>query len=102
MGVPTYPGEYLGDVLTRAIQNGVQPSITESLAYDESFDSGVDPNGDIRTDRFALVEMMNTRAALHQMEQEARNKSAQASAVAQHDAANSAATEQAPPVPVSD
>lgn len=59
IGVPLTPGGvYLSDMIARASEFGVQPNMMSPDSYDEDDSEAyeVDPNFDIRTDRFSLAE----------------------------------------------
>lgn len=53
---PPYPSELLSDLIQRALDQGVSPEVTVSLMYDDADSLDIDPDCDIRTDRFAIAE----------------------------------------------
>lgn len=54
-----FPGEPLSDRIFRAIEEGVGLNETSPCSYDDSDSTTVDPDNNIRTDRFALAESMS-------------------------------------------
>lgn len=64
-GIVLRPGERLADKILRSTLQGVSPEMSSTLEYDsdDSTAFDVDPNSDIRTDRFALAEHMSVTHA---------------------------------------
>lgn len=64
-GVPMSPGIWLSDMISRASEQGVKPDMLSPDSYDddESDPTDVDPNFNIKTDRFALAESMSREHA---------------------------------------
>lgn len=72
MALETYPGELLSDTIARAMDNGVSPEMGAPVIYDEDEEYGIDPDCDIRTDRFLIAEMAeHQRSAAEAMSQQA-------------------------------
>lgn len=51
-----YPSEPLGVRIAGAVTAGVSPDITTEANYDVDTDDEIDPNSDLRTDRFDIME----------------------------------------------
>lgn len=78
--IQPYVGTYLCEVIHRARENGVPPSVNSQQDYDDDAEAEgdnlsphdqVDPNCDIKTDRFSVAEHMamdHARAAAQQFQ----------------------------------
>lgn len=51
-----YPAETLGTRIAGAITAGVAPDVTTEASFDSEDDEEIDPNSDLRTDRFGIME----------------------------------------------
>lgn len=76
-----YEGSLLGDYIIKCITQGTTPEVVGALEYDDedSAINDVDPNADIRTDKWDAVEQLDNlqrKQVIEDMKREAAKNSA--------------------------